>query len=288
MYNTRLVKNPFVCQSKEVFFQEISLEVEPPSEGNFSALAKLNHPIEAMGNRRIAMTTPSITQGQNRQIISVVEAAAGNATDEVLAGFNLNREEAQHLLGSGDAVKAVIQTALKPLINRLIGRYPILTETRLLKPVATVTVPARTKPFVASEFFRTGDGLYVYDSFANRFDLKVRQAVDSAPERHYVASLLKANVYDKDIRKELPGTHLSTLEDIAGLIEAQPGGKSGFLLSNGYANIFYVEGKNGEVFVVGVYWYSGNRDWGVHDWELGGRGYWNADRQVFCPGNAVL
>lgn len=164
----------------------------------------------------------------------------------------------------------------------------LITETRLLKPVAQATVPARTKPFTVSEFYQTGDGLYVYGAFADRLDLNVRQMVDSAPERPYVASLLKANAYDKDIRNELPETHLSTLEDIAGLIEAQPGGKSGLLLNNGYANIFYVEGKNGEVFAVSVDWDSIRRKWMVGDWELGEVGDWRAAYQVLCPGNAAL
>ena len=164
----------------------------------------------------------------------------------------------------------------------------IVVETKLLKPVAQATVPARTKPFVASEFYQTGTGLYVYDTFANRLDLSARQTVDSAPERPYVVLLLKGNAYNKNIRKELPETHLSTPEDIAGLIEAQPVGKSGFLLNNGYANIFYVEGKNGEVFAVDVYWRAGRRKWDVRDWKLDENGKWNAGYQVLCPGNAVL
>ncbi|MDP2837877.1 MAG: hypothetical protein Q8O53_01190 [Candidatus Moranbacteria bacterium] len=164
----------------------------------------------------------------------------------------------------------------------------MLAETRLLKPVSSATVPARTKPFVASEFYQTGTGLYVYDTFADRLDLSAKQTVDSAPERPYVASLLKANAYDKDIRKELPDTHLSTLEDIAGLIETQPNGKSGFLLNNGWANIFYVEGKNGDVFAVDVDWRSGNREWYVRDWKLDEVGHWSAGYRVLCPGNAAL
>lgn len=164
----------------------------------------------------------------------------------------------------------------------------IITETALLKPVAQATVPARTKPFNAAEFYQTGPGLYVYGTFADRLDVNARQTVDSAPERPYVASLLKANAYDKDIRKELPEDHLSTLEDIAGLIEAQPNGKEGILLTNGYANIFYVEGKNGEVFAVFVRWFSDGRGWRVRVWLLGERGRWFAGGRVLCPGNAAL
>lgn len=164
----------------------------------------------------------------------------------------------------------------------------LIRETRLLKPVTQAIVPARTKSFSAAAFYQTSTGLYVSGTFADRLDLNARQTVDSAPERPYVASLLKANAYDTDIRKELSEEHLSTLEDIASLIEAQPDGKSGLLLNNGYANIFYVEGKNGEVFAVDVRWYSLlRRRWGVSDWELDEVGDWPAGHQVLCPGNAA-
>lgn len=195
-------------------------------------------------------------------------------------------QEKQPVRFVADAAESATINALKQLSSR----YPVLAETRLLKPVAQATIPARTKSFVASEFYQTRPGLYVdvYDTFVDHLDLSARKTVDSAPERPYVASLLKAKVHNKDIRKELPDTHLSTLEDIAGLIEAQLGGKSGFLLSNGYANIFYVEGKNSEVSIVGVYWYSGFREWRVSEWGLDEDSYLGAGRQVLCPGNAAL
>ena len=235
------------------------------------------------------MTIQSITSGQERQIVSVVEAAAASGAKTVLGQLvSLDKDEAQRVLEGGDQVKAAVEVAVASVIRRLVARYPVLAETRLLKPVAQATVPKRTKLFTASEFYQTGPGLYVYDSFADHLDLHAKQAVDSAPERPYVASLLKANAYDRDIRKELPETHLSTLEDIAGLIEAQPNGKSGFLLNNGYANIFYVEGKNGEVFAVIVGCLSDYRMWNVDGWQLGEFGTWGAVNQVLCPGNAAL
>ncbi len=190
----------------------------------------------------------------------------------------------QGMKGLTDSFDMVTGDVTMPLSNA-----QALRETRLLKPVAQATVPARTTtPFNAAAFYQTGTGLYVYDTFADHLDLSARQTVDSAPERPYVASLLKANAYDKDIRKELPESHLSTLEDIAGLIEAQRSGKSGFLLNNGYVNIFYVEDKNGEVFAVNVRWFSVDRRWFVHDWKLGGFGKWGAGSRVLCPGNAAL
>ena len=233
--------------------------------------------------------TSAVTSGQDKQIVRfVADAAEAAAKTAVAQATFLDKDGAQLVIVRGDELKVAIERATINALKQLSSRYPVLAETRLLKPVSKSTVPARTKPFNAAEFYQIGTGLYVYDTFADRLDLSARQTVDSAPERPYVASLLKANAYDRDIRKELPDTHLSTLEDIAGLIEAQPNGKSGFLLNNGYANIFYVEGKNGEVFAVGVDWISGNRKWRVFDWELDGIGRWCADRQVLCPGNAAL
>ena len=234
------------------------------------------------------MTTQLITQDQEKQLKRFLEDASISATRSAFAQVPLDKEGAQQVIERGDVLKAEIERATINALKKLGSRYPVLAETTLLKPVAQATVPARTKPFNAAEFYQTGPGLYVDDTFADRLDVNARRTVDSAPERPYVASLLKANAYDMDIRKELPETHLSTLEDIAGLIEAQPNGKSGLLLNNGYANIFYVEGKNGEVFAVNVDWGSGNREWNVRGWELGEIGNWNAGRQVLCPGNAVL
>ena len=234
------------------------------------------------------MTTQLITQDQEKQLKRFLEDASRSATRSALAQVPLDKEGAQQVIERGDVLKAEIERATINALKKLGSRYPVLAETTLLKPVAQATVPARTKPFNAAEFYQTGPGLYVYDTFADRLDLRARKTVGSAPERPYVASLLQENAYDTGIRKELPEIHLSTLEDIAGLIEAQPNGKSGLLLSNGYANIFYIEGCNGEVFAVRVHWNSDDRMWDVIDWRLDEGGDWLADNQVLCPGNASL
>ncbi|MBP9698209.1 MAG: hypothetical protein KBD65_03395 [Candidatus Moranbacteria bacterium] len=232
--------------------------------------------------------TETITQNQVKQLVRFFDDSAANVAISAIADARLSKDGAQLVIEHFDEVKGEMQQAIASILKKRGMRYPVLVETVLLKPVAQAAVPARTKPFVASEFYRNRPGLYVYDAFVDCLDLKARRAVDSAPERPYVASRLKANAYDKDIRKELPETHLSTLEDIAGLIETQRSGKSGFLLNNGYANIFYALGKNGEVFAVDVRWHSDDRRWFVSGWELGGIGFWFAGYQVLFPGNAAL
>lgn len=215
------------------------------------------------------------------QVVSGLGLGLGMLTlaDEVRRAYDIPDEQF-HILGSPDGRKywEMMFTAMQS--KERVSMFVV--ETDLLKPIAQATVPARTKPFVASEFYQSDTGLCDSDTFADRFDLSVRKMADSTPERLYVASLLKANAYDRDIRKDLPDEHLSTLEDIASLIEAQPNGKKGILLTNGWANIFYVEGKNGEVFVVGVEWSSSSCSWDVDDWELIS-GRWSAGDQVLCP-----
>lgn len=193
---------------------------------------------------------------------------------------NLTGEEMQYLISNPAELKRRL-LALK-MESAMVG----FTETALLRPVATQIVPARTKSFDPKRFYQNRKGLDVWDTFVDRLDLRSRKAVASTPERTYVSLELKQNVYDRDIRAELPEHHLSMLEDIAALIKAQWGGKEGILLNNGRANIFYVEGKNGEVFAVNVNWNADDREWNVNDWRLDENGEWNAGNQVLCPSHA--
>ena len=236
------------------------------------------------------MTAQPITENQHRQLKQFLENFVASAVQAALEQVvpELDKDSGQLAIERGDELKADVEKATVNSFRRISKRYPIIGETRLLRPIAVVNAPARTKPFDTSEFYQNRPGLYVWDSFRERLDIENCELVPSAPERPYVASLLKKDAYDRDIRRELPESHLSTLEDIAGFIEAQPEGKQGFLLNNGYANIFYVAGKNGEIFAVDVGWGSDDRVWFVGGWRLGGLGGWSAGYHVVCPGNASL
>ncbi len=167
-----------------------------------------------------------------------------------------------------------------------VASYHIYGETPLFRPVAHVIVPARTKPFNAAAFYQTSPNLYVFEddfdqSVGRRPCLRVRQTIFTAPERPYAALLLKKKANDKCILTGLSKTHPSKLEDIAGLIKAQPGGKEGFLLNVG-SNIIYVE--EDEDFVVEVSYGWGDRRWNVNPYWLCEFGPWDAGCQVICPG----
>jgi len=180
-----------------------------------------------------------------------------------------------------------IISGINELVDAFDGFYPPIIETKHLKPVATAIIPARTRSFDMVAFYLCSTSLYIYGTSADYLGLRTRR-VNSSPARPYVASLLKANVKERDIRKELPEAHLSTPEDILSLMELQPNEESGLLLNNGYANVFFVEGKNSEVFVVNVHWDANYGKWRFGVWLLNEIPWWGAGGQVLCPGTAAL
>ena len=236
------------------------------------------------------ITSVPMTSGQEKQLVRFVADAAESAAKRVVADADfLWKDGAQLIIERGGELRTAIERATLNALKQLSSRYPVLTETRLLKPVAQATVLARTRPFNVAEFYQTIPGAYIRSKrfFVDRLDLSTKPMVDSAPERPYVASLLKANAFDAEIRKELPENHLSTLEDIASLIEAQPVGKPGLLLANGHANIFYVAGKNAEVFAADIS-LDPKSGWSIDICKLNNLGYWFSGLQVLCPGTAAL
>lgn len=237
---------------------------------------------------------------QKKQILRLITNTIAGIAQSGVVEATLDKDGAQLVIERRAKLKIDIEREMLNILKQLSSYYPILVETALFKPVSQLIVPARTKLFDAAEFYQTGAGLIVHPTFAEHFDLSIKQPVLALPkEIPYVASYLKGSAYDTDIRSELPETHLSTLADIAALIEAQTGGKSGFLLSRGWPtrpNIFYVEGKKGIVFAVSVRWVYGSRGssdknfpgWAIFSSELDWNGRREADDQVLCPGNAAL
>ncbi len=75
--------------------------------------------------------------------------------------------------------------------------------------------------------------------------------------------------------------HAFTPDQIANLRDKQMSGEEGQLLTNGYWNLFYVIGKGGVLFVVGLYWDRDNGEWDTHAWPLDEHGDWRSDRRVF-------
>jgi len=85
---------------------------------------------------------------------------------------------------------------------------------------------------------------------------------------------------DDEIRKEIgAGCEETTLAAIWALMERQLNGESGILLTNGYANIFYVYDQNGDLRVVHVHWLGDG--WSVLASSVGLPREWNVCCRAF-------
>ena len=128
--------------------------------------------------------------------------------------------------------------------------------------------------FVVADHFKKGVAgiYYVGDNFRHWFGNKVEENIPAATLSSH--KLTKSSV-DGPIKKELGEGHETFLTWLFEKIEAQADGREGELLTNGYANIFYVEGR-----VVFAYWDAGY-GWSVDAFGVSAPRAWNADDRVF-------
>jgi len=162
------------------------------------------------------------------------------------------------------------------------GRAKLTVEiVRRLNNTTSLTVASNAVN--PHDFFKTRKGLWTSSDF-NNFILSGASKKVSADETSIGYADLAQAASDVEIGGELSEGYVfedvdTLLTHLATLIEGQWGGKSGTLLNNGYANIFYVK-VNGEVFAVNVYWSAVSRGWHCYARRLGD-GRWNAGRRVF-------
>jgi hypothetical protein len=75
--------------------------------------------------------------------------------------------------------------------------------------------------------------------------------------------------------------HAFTPDQLADLRDKQVNGKDGDLLTNGCWNLFYVIGKDGVLFVVGLYWFREVGRWDASAWHFGDDVNCFSDNRVF-------
>lgn len=155
--------------------------------------------------------------------------------------------------------------------------------------VTTAVVPAIATPMDPNEAFQSHQGFYVCGDFRS-YVLPALKSISSAPEASFIVSRIALSASDSTIHKEIPENHLAEWYHILSFIGKQPNGENGVLLTNGYANIFYMRGVGGQVFVVSVRRGLVSCRWSVDAWRLGdgGDGGWPADDLVFsCNSQAT-
>lgn len=149
--------------------------------------------------------------------------------------------------------------------RRLLGLKPL--NPPLLEPVGTVDIPSIDQ-FVASEKFVSDTSRKARVKIAcvgsNFQEWFFDKAEAPAPEVTLGYAKLTRSAFDDEIRKEIGAEREeTTLAQIFSLIERQKNGKSGVLLTNGCANIFYVRDANGNLRAVDVGWGAIGGGWRV-------------------------
>lgn len=152
--------------------------------------------------------------------------------------------------------------------------------SELLEDVGTVTI-ARTERFIARKKFAVDTTVKISclgDNFQELFLGKVEELLGEITLRYQ--KLRKAS-RDISIINELGGEEKAetVLAEIYALLERQRNGEKGTLLTNGYANIFYVRNVIGVLCAVDVRWRGDG--WFVGADSVGSPYGWYEGHQVF-------
>lgn len=187
-------------------------------------------------------------------------------------GFNpLTNEEAQWVIQKTTVAMAIMVAAIQKAFAE---------ENHLLEFLGTLTISATTTPFVVKKELAIGQSGIKYhgDNFKQWFGGKVEEP---QTETTLCSHRLKKWSRDPAIIAELGGEEKAetTLFTIGSLLSQQAKGESGSLLTNGYANIFYVRDVEGVLRAILVRWYGGGWYLGAHAVESPGG--WNDGSRVF-------
>ena len=170
---------------------------------------------------------------------------------------------------------------LQAALSETFSRFPEPQPEPLLKFLGIVTIPA-TERFIVSDRIaairKSGRKIYTGSNFEKWFFEITVEPIEETQLRHY--KLLKAEV-DGTIIAELGGKIKAetTFSGMLALMEKQANGENGILLTNGYANIFYIRDGNGVLRAVGCYWDGGG--WYVRADSVEGPDRWGEGYQVF-------
>lgn len=164
----------------------------------------------------------------------------------------------------------------------------------ILELVSTVVVSATTSKFVAKDKFVVNTKRNapvkisaVWDNFTTWFLSGNGKTEDPITEQTLRYHKLRRSSVDGPIINELGGEEKSetTLTEMFSLMEKQKNGEDGVLLTNGYANIFYIRDQNGVLRAVHVYWHVVG--WRVYAHVVTYPDAWYGGARVFSR-NSVL
>ncbi|MEX2405065.1 MAG: hypothetical protein WD579_00515 [Candidatus Paceibacterota bacterium] len=158
-------------------------------------------------------------------------------------------------------------------------------KPRILEFFSTTTARG-AKEFIAKDNFREGketDGvsiIWLGSNFKSHFLGKIEENVEDTELKIH-----RLREYSRDIPiiHELGGEEIveTSLSHLWSLLKRQGQGEDGDLLTNGYANIFYIRDSQGVLWAVRALWFSGRRGWYVEAYSIEYPSRWDGGYQVF-------
>lgn len=202
---------------------------------------------------------------------------------------DLSAEKMQEILGSGllaDLRDGDVKNVNRDEVRKLLGLSPLTKQpVQLLEYLGSITIYARNEKFNQREHFvvDTSETAKVKISFlGNNFESNFLDKVEESNAEtvlHY--GKLNRGSVDGPIIAELGGVDKceTTLAEMFSLMEMQPKGEAGALLTNGWWNIFYIKDRAGVLCAVRCHWDGGG--WNVFASSVDGPSDWGAVGQLF-------
>ncbi len=209
----------------------------------------------------------------------------------VVAGMQFGSEflsnVCKHVLRLGGTAEMVFD-AMKTDgdLAEIVAARIVSRATSALKSLNLIAenIQIATSSFTKDSFFRNGPvKLWFGDNFKNWVLPGIQSTISSFNLSLKQTKLTKA-MLDSEILSELgdpkPFTPSEFAAIIRELISKQPQGEDGPLLTNGYANIFYVKLEDERVVAVCADWHFYYRLWSLNANDLDGR-RWHGGHCVF-------
>ncbi|MBI3304741.1 hypothetical protein HYZ80_00210 [Candidatus Parcubacteria bacterium] len=225
----------------------------------------------------------ALTEGQTAEFVGAGTKAL------ILIANRLGPNLADKWAHNGEAMQRAFLGALMPPEEK--PAPAAIAVLSLLEEIDTITIPATAERFVARDKFvlnygdRAKPGVrisYLGENFNNWFLGKTEGPTAEATLRY--ARLTRPELAGP-ILAELGDRKETTLAAIYVLMERQPNGKSGTLLNNGWANVFYVPDRKGMLRAVFVYWFG--NVWYVNAYSVEHPNRWDDGYQVFSRNSLV-
>lgn len=214
-----------------------------------------------------------MTTFTGKQAGKLIELFADTSSDQV-----------QAIYSSGlltDLRDADVSKVDREEFRRVLGLKPL--KRPLLDSCGIVVLHETIEPFVAKNYFVEGviktAGVPISSICENFVAWFLGKTEPPRSETALRYARLTDNSMDKRITTQLGVTAETTLADIFCLMRKGSRGEESILLTNGFANIFYVRDVNGDIRTVCLYWRVDG--WVVKALPLGYPSSWLAGDLVF-------